>query len=210
MPDTLSAIGYYTPSELARLAGVSPQRIGQWARYGIILPSISRQPNVYSYADAGEAVLAHYLIEQGLSPGDVRQVVHGLRAEYGPWPLASAPLKHDGKLALIQRDDGLYDAVTAGEQKVMPETLFSLRDLRDALSRGGWVSYKTPRKHIEVDPDLHSGDPVVRGRRITTRRVASIASASDGRQTLKEDYGLTDAEIADAVGYERDLTAIAA
>jgi uncharacterized protein (DUF433 family)/DNA-binding transcriptional MerR regulator len=206
----LDAIGYYTPAEVGRLAGVSAKRIGQWARHRIILPSVSSRPNVYSYADAGEAVLAHYLIEQGLSPGEVRQIVRGLRAEYGPWPLASAPLKHDGKFALIQREDGLYDAVTAGEQKVMPDTLFSLRDLRDALSRGGWVSYKTPREHIAVDPDLHSGDPVVRGRRITTSRVASVAAAPGGWQILKGDYGLTDAEIDDAVGYERDLTAIAA
>jgi uncharacterized protein (DUF433 family)/DNA-binding transcriptional MerR regulator len=206
-------IGYYTPAEVGRLAGVSAHRIGQWARYGIILPSVSRRPNVYSYADAGEAVLAHYLVEQGLSPGDVRRIVHRLRDEYGPWPLARAPLKHDGRLAVIQRKDGIFDVVLAdeqGEQGIMLLKLFNLKDIRQALSRGGWVSYENPREFVEVDPDLHSGEPVIRGRRITTSRVAALAALPDGRETLREDFDLTDAEIDDAVGYEHDLMAIAA
>lgn len=73
-----AAIGHYSLREVARLAGVSPRRIGSWARYGI-MPRVSRKPSVYSYADAGEAVIARYLIDQGVKPKKVREMVEGLR-----------------------------------------------------------------------------------------------------------------------------------
>ena len=66
-----AAIGHYSAGEVARLAGVSPRRIGSWARYGIV-PRISQRPSVYSYADAGEAVIVRYLIEQGAKPKKIR------------------------------------------------------------------------------------------------------------------------------------------
>lgn len=209
-PAEPTPIGHYTAREVARLAGVSPYRIGSWARYGIILPSVSRRPNVYSYADAGEAVLAHYLVEQEMRPRQIRGIVHRLRDEHGPWPLAGAPLYHEGRVVLMERDDGLYDIVDPDEQKVVIGTLIDLKEIRQALERGGWVAYKNPREYVEVDPDRHSGDPVVRGRRLTTARVAALASLTDGRRTLKEDFDLSDAEIDDAVDYEEDLAALAA
>lgn len=211
-PD-VAPIGYYTAADVARLAGVSPRRIGRWSREGIILPSVSQKPNIYSYADAGEAVLAHYLVEQGIKPAGVRKIVTTLRKDYGDWPLSTAPLKHDGRLMVIEHVDGAYDVLSEdeqGKQEVMRRTLLNLKAIRQALSRGGWIAYKNPREHIEVDPELHSGDPVIRGRRLATSRVAALAAKPHGREELKEDFGLTDEEIDDAVGYERDLTAIAA
>jgi len=65
--DRPAAIGHYSAGEVARLAGVSPQRVGSWARYGIV-PRVSRKPSIYSYADAGEAVIVRYLIEHGVKP----------------------------------------------------------------------------------------------------------------------------------------------
>jgi uncharacterized protein (DUF433 family) len=200
------AIGYYTPAEVARLAGVSAHRVGRWAREGIILPSVSQRPNIYSYADAGEAILAHYLVDQGKKPRDVKQIVHLLREEYGRWPLANAPLAHDGKLVLVwdpKRE--IWVSVDKPGHDVINETLINLKEIREALRRGGWVAIKHPREHIEVDPDRHSGEPVIRGRRIPASLVYSVATAPDGRELLKEDYDLTDAEIDDAVGYEEDL-----
>lgn len=208
--DNLAPIGWYTARDVARLAGVSPRRIGQWARHGIILPSVSRRPNVYSYADAGEAILAHYLIDEGKTPRDVRLIVHKLRDEYGPWPLANAPLEHDGRLVVVRRGDDVFIAVEHDEQAVMGGTLLNLRRIRDALKQGGWVAIEHPHPHIEVDPDRHSGEPVIRGRRIPTWRVAGLAEQPDGRATLREDYELTDEEIDDAVEYERERAALAA
>lgn len=72
------AIGEYTAAEVSRLAGVSSRRIGSWARYGIV-PSISEKPKIYSYADVGEAILAHFLVDLGWKPKRVRELVERLR-----------------------------------------------------------------------------------------------------------------------------------
>jgi uncharacterized protein (DUF433 family) len=207
----LHAIGYYTAKDVARLAGVSSRRVGQWARHGIILPSVSRRPNIYSYADAGEAILAHYLVREGKKPSDIKQIVHMLRDQHGPWPLATAPLAHDGQLLVAWDDEReMWVSLDRPAHDVIGATLLNLKTMREALRHGGWVTLKHPREYVEVDPDRHTGEPVIRGRRLSTSRVASIAALPDGRQTLRDDFGLSDAEIDDAVGYEQDLAALAA
>jgi uncharacterized protein (DUF433 family) len=193
------------------LAGVTPRRIGRWAREGIILPSVSRRPNLYSYADAGEAILSHYLVEQGKKPRGIKEIVHLLRKTYGDWPLATAPLAHDGKLLLVRDPaSGKYVSVDMPDHEVIGGTLLNLKVFRESLGRGGWVAINNPRDHIEVDPDRHSGTPVIRGRRVPTSLVASLADAEGGHEVLHEDYGLSDAEIEDAVGYETELAQVAA
>jgi uncharacterized protein (DUF433 family) len=200
-----AAIGHYSAAEVARLAGVSPRRIGSWARYGII-PHISRRPNVYSYADAGEAVLARYLIDQGLRPREIREIVEGLRKTYGDWPLATAPLEHEGKLVVTREKDGLlFDAVEHPGHQVAAGTFLNLQEVRHALERGGWVALSKDRQHIQVDPERLSGQPVVRDRRISTEVVADLAKRPEGRDLLREDYGLTEDEIREAVEYEEDV-----
>lgn len=205
------AVGYYTTAETARLSGMSAHRVARWARMGIIRHSISDRPNIYSYADVGEAILAHYLADQGKQPGKIRELVEYLREEYGPWPLAAAPLEHDGPLCVIwDGEEGVHVSADIPGHGVIEKTLLDLKEIRQALSRGGWVSLKHPRTHIEIDPDRHSGEPVIKGRRLSTRRVASLAAEPSGRIALHKDFDLTDAEIDDAVGYERDLAELVA
>jgi uncharacterized protein (DUF433 family)/DNA-binding transcriptional MerR regulator len=207
MPASPRAIGHYSAAEVGRLAGVSARRVGQWARYGII-PSVSKKPRVYSYADAGEAVLVRYLVDIGLKPREVRQIVEGLRDEYGVWPLATAPLEHDGKLVVIHEGKDLYISALKKGHEVIAGTLIDLKAVRAALERGGWVALRNPREHIQVDPERLSGRPTIRGRRVPTELVAHIAANGPiGRDVLREEYDLTDAEIEDAVGYERDIEA---
>lgn len=211
MPGSPTPIGCYTPAEVARLAGVTPHRVGRWAREGIILPSVSRRPNLYSYADAGEAILAHYLVEEGKRPREIKEIVLLLRTEYGDWPLATAPLAHDGRLVVVWDETrSRYVSVDKPGNDVLNATLLNLKEIREALGRGGWVAYKKRRDHIEVNPDRHSGTPVVRGRRIPTSLVASLAATDGGRDVLRDDFDLSDDEIDDAVGYENDLAAAAA
>jgi uncharacterized protein (DUF433 family) len=205
-------IGHYTAAEVARLAGVSPRRIGRWAREGVILPSVSSdRPHIYSYADAGEAILAHYLVSEGKPIADVKAIVHFLRDRYGNWPLAAAPLEHDGRLVVIRDpESGVYVSVDKPGNDVIGGTLLDLKVVRKSLGRGGWVTLQNPREHIEVDPDRHSGVPVIRGRRIPVSLVASLAGSDEGRETLRDDYDLSDGEIDDAVGYESDIAAAVA
>ena len=201
-----AAIGHYSAREVGRLAGVSPQKIGSWARYGIV-PHISRRPNVYSYADAGEAVIARYLISHGAKPKKVREMVERLREEFGEWPLARAPLEHEGGLVVMRDKDGkvLVDVVNHPDNQVEEGTFLSLTRVREALERGGWVAFNTPRAHIQVDPDRLSGRPTIRNRRVPTAMVAELADQSDGRALLRTEFGLTEEEIDEAVEYEADV-----
>jgi hypothetical protein len=48
--------GHYGPSEVARLAGITPDRAPRW----LIRPSRGRSPHVYSLADAAEGLVAHF------------------------------------------------------------------------------------------------------------------------------------------------------
>lgn len=198
------AIGHYSAAEVARLAGVSARRIGSWARYGII-PSISKKPRVYSYADAAEAVLVQYLLQQGLDTTTIRLIVLGLRDRHTRWPLTNAPLEHDGAFLVIREGDEVFFSAAVPDQQVAAGTFVNLLQVRTALEAGGWVAIKTPRKHIEVDPERLSGQPVVRGHRVSTETVADLATRPQGLALLREDYQLTDDEIKEAVEYEADV-----
>lgn len=135
----------------------------------------------------------------------MRVIVDNLRQRYGDWPLASAPIEHQGKLVVVREGAVVYfDVVHHVDQKVTAGTL-DLKVVRDALERGGWVALKTPRKHIEVNPDRLSGRPTIRGRRLATEVVAELASYKEGRQVLCEEFKLSADEITDAVGYEHDV-----
>jgi len=200
-----TALGHYSTYEVARLAGVSPRRIGRWRRLGVI-PATGRLPGTYSYADAAEAVLAHYLVDAAhLRPRDVAKIVANLRAEYGLWPLRHAPLEHEGRLVVVREGrDLVLDTVHYAGQRVIQATV-NLRAVRDALAHGGWVSLNRQRELVEVDPGRFSGAPTVRGRRIPTELVADLAAESEGRQLLRKEYGLSRREVAEAVGYEADV-----
>jgi uncharacterized protein (DUF433 family)/DNA-binding transcriptional MerR regulator len=210
MAGAATSIGSYTAAEVARLAGVTPHRIGRWSRLGMITASVSKHPNVYSYADAGEAIVAHYLVKQGKRPGEVGEAVEKLREQFGPWPLASAPLAHDGSM-LVRWDAKAkcWVSVDIPDHEVLEDTLIDLKLIATSLGRGGWVAIENPREYIEVDPERHSGVPVVKGRRLPTSLVAAIASEEGGRTALGEDYELSDEEIDDAIGYEADLAKLA-
>jgi uncharacterized protein (DUF433 family) len=205
------SVGYYTAGDVARLSGMTAHRVARWARMGIIQHSVSTRPNIYSYEDVGEAILAHYLADQGKKPREIRELVEYLREEYGRWPLSVAPLEHDGPLCVIwDEQQGVHVSADIPGHGVFEKTLLDLKEIRQALRQGGWVSLKNPRIHVEVDPDRHSGEPVVKGRRLSTHHVASLAADPNGLVALHKDFELTDEEIEDAVGYERDIAELVA
>ena len=147
-----------------------------------------------------------YLIEAGARPKRIREMIERLRDEFGEWPLARAPLKHEGGLVVRREKDGvLVDVVNRPGHQVEEATFLSLTEVREALSRGGWVALKTPRPHIQVTPHRLSGRPTIRDRRVPTAMVAELAERQEGRMLLRTEFGLTDEQIDEAVGYEADV-----
>ena len=67
----MKPLGYYLAHEVGWLAGVSGDRIGQWARRGYIRSSVSSVvPLVYSYQDVAEAMVVHELIRRDPAAAD--------------------------------------------------------------------------------------------------------------------------------------------
>jgi uncharacterized protein (DUF433 family) len=73
----------------------------------------------------------------------------------------------------------------------------------DQLSRGGWATRKEQLRHIEVNPNRLSGEPVIKGTRIAASHVAELAATDDGRRELREDYEIDEDAIEDAVRWWR-------
>ena len=188
------------------LAGVSGDRIGQWARWGHIRSSWSeREPRVYSYEDVAEALIVHELEELGADLPSIRRAVERLRErQHVGWPL-----RHNrGRLGAAQgtvvefEGDEAYDlgARSPSEQGVLDTP--DLHRVAGELEPGGWAARLLPGlRHVEVNPDRLGGRPVIRGRRITVQDVATLVAEPGGRVLLHDDYDLDDAQIDDAVSW---------
>lgn len=203
--------GRYLAHEAGRLAGVSGNRIGQWARRGYIRSSQSRHgalPRVYSFHDVAEAMVVHELVDRGVRHLDIRTAIEGLREDHGDWPLTSARSllatsdvgTRGGErrsMLLAGRGGQFYDLGRDSTQQVI--SLGNLARIAEDLSRGGWAVRDLPDlRLIEVHPDRIGGRPAIRGRRIAAEIVAEMASSAEGREALDADYDLTAAEIRDA------------
>lgn len=147
----------YLAHDVALLAGVPGDRIGQWARWGHIAASVSAgEPHVYSWEDAVEALAVHELLDRGVRLRDVRAAVDRLG---GPsrHPLSAAGLEAVGLLAL----DGHVPAA-------------------ELLRRGGWVARRLGVACVEVDPGRMGGRPCLLGRRLPVEDVAAAPDADWG------------------------------
>jgi uncharacterized protein (DUF433 family) len=192
--------GHYLANEAGRLAGVSGQTMGQWARNGYIRSSqSSKPPRIYSFQDVAEAMVVHELRDHGVPYPKIKRTIAELRKRYGSgWPLQQAKLATSGRRVVAHADDAYYDVAHRGWQQFQVEEA-DLRRIAGLLWRGGWAARDLPDlEHIEVNPDRLSGRPTIRGRRIPADKVARLATLRGGQKTLRDDYDLSDEEIRDA------------
>ena len=206
-PTKLPPVGHYLAYEVGQLAGVSGDRIGQWARYGYICSSQSNgRPRIYSYQDVAEAMVVHSLITDGMPMRNIRMAVQNLRQEFGPWPLQDAPLYSESDRRILLMDSGeLFEADATnmpGHGVIYPTVQQNLKQIATDLRRGGWAARELPDlEHIEVNPERLSGRPTIKGRRIPARFVGETAQTQGGRALLRTDFDLEPAQIDDAVSW---------
>jgi uncharacterized protein (DUF433 family) len=206
--------GVFSPYRAGTLAGVSGRRIGQWARYGLIRPSVykGRPANRYAFYDVAEAIVVHWLIEEGFGLGEVHRAIDHARSNYPEWPLLEAPLGvaravAGDRGAIVENVGGAYlETGRPGEQAVLrPEFLEYARDM---LHAGGWLAYKLHLERIEVDPEKLGGAPTLRGRRWPVERVARIAADAEGRAILTDDYGLDERDVEESLRWSEAAAAL--
>lgn len=192
--------GYYLAHEVGRLVGVSGDRIGQWARRGYIRPSVAKgRPNVYSYQDVAEAMVVHELVLHEVDFPIIKAAIGRARKQSGSeWPLTNARLfvPEGGGTVVIETESDGYREDAKNLHAVLD---LPMQRVVSWLQRGGWAARDLPHlEHIEVDPDRLSGRPVVRGTRVPAEDAGRLAQQEDGVRILRREYGLTEAQIADA------------
>lgn len=205
--------GHYLAHEVGALAGVSGDRVGQWARRGYIRSSQSSgRPRVYSYQDVAEAMVVHELVESGADLSSIKRAIGRLRERHGmSWPLQHAQL---GALhGSVVGFDGhvAYNLGGKGSEWQRVLDAGNLQKIANQLERGGWAVRALPDlQHIEVNPDRLSGRPAIRDRRIPASMVAELAEQPEGIEILHDEFDLSDEEIRDArrwwevtAGFER-------
>ncbi len=195
--------GHYLAHEAGGLAGVSGDRIGQWARRGYIRSSQSSgRPRVYSYQDVAEAMVVHELEDAGAGLKSIKRTIGRLRDRYGMnWSLQNRSSQLGAIYgSVVEYDDaGAYNIGGAGspEQRVLEPDY--LKKIAGQLERGGWAVRELPDlRYIEVNPDRLSGRPVIRGLRVPASMVAELAVRQEGIDILHEDFDLKDEQIRDA------------
>ena len=208
--------GHYLAREAGRLAGVSGNMIGQWARNGYIRSSVSSgTPRIYAFQDVAEAMVVHELREHKVHYSTIKSAIEWLRDDAGTaWPLTNARLSvfrpgfddnPSGRVRLVlDTRFGLVEVdqrIQAGRE---PDRLIFKADFLDNvradLSRGGWAARQLPGlRHIEVNPERLSGRPVIAGTRVSAEFAARLGATSEGVAVLRDEYDLSDGEIADAV-----------
>src|SRR3954454_18552878 len=133
--------GRYYAWEAGQLAGVSGQKMGQWARRGYIRSSITPStPRIYSFQDVAEAMVVHELLERGVRHRDILRAIRQVDDLYGDWPLTEAPLgtiPGRGRTRLVlDQPEGVYDVGERGWQQVIEHDNVDL--IRRRLRSWGW------------------------------------------------------------------------
>jgi uncharacterized protein (DUF433 family)/DNA-binding transcriptional MerR regulator len=215
MPSSPAFSGVFSPYRAGALAGVSGNRIGQWARYGLIRPHAyeGRPTNRYAFFDVAEAIVVHWLQSLEFGYPEIHDAIAAARREHPQWPLLHGTLgvaRHaleTDRGVIVQQVDGQYVEVgrRSGQAILKPELLDFARDM---VHTGGWLAHKLGLIRIEVDPQKLGGAPSLRGRRWPVERVAQIAADSEGRGLLIEDYGLDERDIEESLRWTEAAAAL--
>lgn len=214
--------GCYDASRAAALSGVPKSTVYDWARKGVVVPTISPvQEKLWSYADLMSLRIVVWLRrpktgDQGevLPPspmGKVRLALDHL-AEHGMnlWS-EHTDLSHGSPLVVDQRGDifiRLADGFVnlRGDRALPHKDHFGLTGPFDSYGHRG-PDLIRPKKHLRIVPDKVAGEPHVLGTRLTTRTLSSLVTRGFAEPEVAEMYSISQAIVHEAVELERELAA---
>jgi uncharacterized protein (DUF433 family) len=205
--------GAYPAARAAALSGVPASTLYDWARKGIVVPSVSlERERLWSYADLMALRIVSWLrrpkAEAPASPmGRVRRALQRIDDEgLDIWdPEAS----RDASPLLVDRSGRVYVAAVDG---VVDDAGGSLLDLGlDLLGPfdhgpGRGPDLRRPRPHLRIVPGRCAGEPHLVGSRVTTPAVAALAARGFDAASIVRLYPACDpAALREAVDLEREL-----
>lgn len=201
--------GCYEAERAAALSGVPLSTVYDWARKGVVLPSVSDvRPKRWSYADLMALRIVHWLrhpkdhleVRYPASPmPEVKRALNQLqKLSLDIWSdapgAAGSPLLVDrrGKVTVV----GPSERMTADGQAQL-DVLDLLGPFDAEITYG--PDLIRPRPHLRIVPGKVSGEPHLQHSRLTTRTVAALAARGYDAAAIAELYpdeaseGLTEA-----------------
>lgn len=210
MADNGFGVGLYSPRVAAKVARIKYQSFQAWAKANLIHAAQkpigrTRAESIYSFYDLLLIRLIVRLKKQGARPKQVKAALHTIELMSSGEPNAwlQATILYDVEARVVaailpNRPDWNPIAASKGPQKMavifFPELI---RELKDELV----PQDRFP--HIEIDPEVLGGAPVIRGTRISTRAVVSVIES--GAEPRRAYPSLTDEQVIDAEAYEKFL-----
>lgn len=191
----------YPPYLAAALSGATLRQLGHWRRGtasagAVLIPEFSaRRPIFYSFRDVVALRTCVYLRKDS-SLQMIRRAIGNLRTTGEPAHLSEYRLVSDDRTIFLVTGDAAIDLVRQPGQTVMAEMSDVLRPF---VTRSGIdvPALLQPRPHIEVDPAMRGGHPVIAGTRVPYDLVAGLVADGVPPQDIRNYYPLVDAHAAE-------------
>jgi uncharacterized protein (DUF433 family) len=208
--------GCYEARRAAALSGVPQSTVYDWARKGVVVPSISpEREKLWSYADLMALRIVSWLRHpkgpaEDQRPAsamrEVRKALHrldDLGIDLWDGRAARSPLFVDrsGEIIIV-RDD---EAGDVSGQAVISQFLDLLAPF-EGSDGGRGPDLRRPREHLRIVPGKCAGEPHLEGSRLTTPTIAALAARGYGIDDLARLYpDESPTSIAEAIDLETSL-----
>jgi uncharacterized protein (DUF433 family) len=207
--------GVYEARRASALAGVPISTVYDWARKGVVVPSVSPvREKLWSYADLMALRIVSWLrhpknAPEGPLPAspmpEVRRALRRLdELDLDPWTdSSSSPLRVDrsGRIYVVAASGAVE---TIDGQSLLGDWLDLLGPFEYGAARG--PDLRRPAPHLRIVPGKCSGEPHLAGTRITTLAVAALAERGYDLEVIARLYPSEDrAALAEAIALEQLL-----
>lgn len=210
--------GCYEASRAAALSGVPERTVYDWARKGIVVPSVSPvQEKLWSYADLMSLRLVAWLRRP-------KDLADDEKLPANPMSQVRMALETLAQLQVpIWTEDAPDDSPIVVDQRgaIFVRVQNEFRDLRGNVAlpheeRFGLLTpfefgnfkgpdLRRPRPHLRIVPARVAGEPHVENTRVTTQTIAALARRGYTTERIAAMYGLPVEPIDQAADLERSL-----
>lgn len=201
--------GCYNAARAAALSGVPQRTLYNWARAGVVVPSVSPiRERLWSYQDLLTLRAIHWLRRRkGIQPASPMSQV---RAALEQTVQQGLDLWNDNTIRLrvdlagrifIDQADGSHTDLDGQAAWDMGDSV----NILDAIGSSPGLVRPTP--HVRIAPARLAGEPFLLNSRVGTQVLHSLASDGYDTEAISRLYGIETSHVQEALDYEFALAA---